>query len=148
MGLPKGFKHSEITKAKFRLRKGLKNPFFGKKHSKESREKMRLARLGAKMSDEIRKKISATCKRKGLKPAWIPEGEEHSNWKGDKVGYFGLHHWVYKVKGKPRYCEHCEQSDKPLSSYNWANKSHRYLRQEDDWIRLCIPCHKKYDASS
>jgi len=28
---------------------------------------------------------------------------------------------------------------------HWANKSGEYLRDKDDWIRLCCKCHKKYD---
>jgi len=37
---------------------GKNNPFFGKKHSEESREKNRQAHLGVKLSEEIKNKIS------------------------------------------------------------------------------------------
>lgn len=36
---------------------GRKNPFFGKKHTKISKEKMRIAHVGKKLSNEHRKKI-------------------------------------------------------------------------------------------
>lgn len=78
---------------------------------------------------------------KGIK---LPQlsGEKHWNWKGDKVGYMGLHDWVEKELGKPFYCEHC---DATVGRFEWANKSHEYKRRIDDWIRLCKKCHIAYD---
>ena len=71
--------------------------------------------------------------------------ENHPNWKGDKVGYFALHDWVYRHKGKPTKCEHCAE---PRIKFQWANKSHKYIRNLDDWISLCIKCHRKHDGFS
>ncbi len=28
---------------------------------------------------------------------------------------------------------------------HWANISHKYKRDLDDWIEMCVPCHKAYD---
>lgn len=85
---------------------------------------------GKKMSEEHRKNLS------------INSGQ----WKGDEVGYFGLHAWVVKKLGKPRYCGYC-QNDKKVGEkqYHWANISHAYRRDLSDWIRLCSSCHKLYD---
>lgn len=70
-------------------------------------------------------------------------GEKNHKWKGNDVGYAGLHTWVSRQLGKPKKCDHCgDTSDR---RYEWANKSHEYLRDKNDWIRLCLPCHKKYD---
>lgn len=69
---------------------------------------------------------------------------KNHKWKGDKVGYRALHSWVARQLGKPSRCEHCGDTSK--RKYEWANKSHEYLRDVNDWIRLCIPCHKKYDC--
>jgi len=66
----------------------------------------------------------------------------HYLFKGDKVGYVSLHGWVRRHKVDPKYCEHCKAEDKKLQ---WANKSHEYKRELDDWLRLCIPCHRKHD---
>ena len=33
------------------------------------------------------------------------------------------------------------------ASFEWANKSHKYLRKLSDWISLCSSCHKQYDYS-
>ena len=30
------------------------------------------------------------------------KGELNHSWKGDKVGYWGVHAWVYKQLGKPK----------------------------------------------
>lgn len=85
---------------------------------------------------------------KGHKPEnktrFLP-GEDNPMWKGDSVGYFGLHEWVGRRLGKPKYCDHCNRMDQP--KYEWANKSHQYLRDVSDWIRLCSSCHYKYDSS-
>ena len=75
-------------------------------------------------------------------------GMKHHNWKGDKVGYVGLHSWVVKHFGKPDTCEHCGTAGLSGRKINWANKSHKYLRDLSDWLRLCVSCHKKYDPLS
>ncbi len=69
-------------------------------------------------------------------------GEDNSKWAGDAVGYFALHGWVSRHKEKPERCEWCQEI-KPL---DWANKSHLYLRELDDWLALCKPCHGKHDS--
>lgn len=74
-------------------------------------------------------------------------GKNNGFWKGDSVGYFGLHSWVYRHKGKPQFCEHCGTTDK-LRRLNWANIDHKYHRNLDDFISLCYSCHKIYDLKN
>lgn len=83
--------------------------------------------------------------RKGIPNTnWVKSiGDSNGKWKGDIVGYKALHTWVSRQLGKPNKCEHC--GDTSRRRYEWANKSHKYLRDANDWIRLCLPCHKKYD---
>lgn len=71
--------------------------------------------------------------------------EKNPSWKGANVSYAGLHMWVTKNLGIPRYCAYCQDTTKPHRSYHWANKSHAYKRDLSDWIRLCASCHKRYD---
>lgn len=66
----------------------------------------------------------------------------HYLYKGEKAEYATVHQWVYRHKEDPKKCEHCGASDKKLQ---WANKSHEYKRDLDDWLRLCISCHRKHD---
>lgn len=86
--------------------------------------------------------------RKGIPNLNPPKmyGEYNHKWKGDEVGYFGLHNWVRRTLGKPNKCEHCNDISLNGRQYHWANKSQKYLRDKDDWIRLCVKCHKKYDS--
>ncbi len=69
------------------------------------------------------------------------KGEDNPSWKGDKVGYSGLHKWVFSQLGRPNKCEHCNK----ITVTQWANKSHEYKRDLNDWLALCRDCHIKYD---
>jgi hypothetical protein len=73
------------------------------------------------------------------------QGENNFHWKGDRVTYSGLHHWIKKQAGSPCYCEHCGETSLRSRQYHWANKSQQYKRDVEDWLRLCAKCHKKYD---
>jgi hypothetical protein len=136
--------------------RGEKNPFFGKKHSAESREKMRRAKLGKKRpafteehkikigqgnkgkirSKEVRESISR--RQKGQ---WT--GEKNPNWKGDSAGYFSIHGWVIRQKGKADHCTKCGTTT--AKRYEWANVDHQYRRNLDDYIPMCQSCHMRYD---
>jgi hypothetical protein len=70
-----------------------------------------------------------------------PQGAAHPNWKGDEVGYNQLHRWVRRNRVKPLTCERCGE-ERPL---DWANKSHEYRRDLDDWLALCRFCHWDHD---
>lgn len=70
--------------------------------------------------------------KKGIVPA---------NFKGDDVGYGALHIWVKSKLGKPEICVHCGGHE----NIQWANKSHEYKRDLNDWLSLCGKCHMRYD---
>lgn len=89
---------------------------------------------------------------KGLKTGLVPKtafkpndprlvGKNSKQWKGDNVSYVGLHLWVRKHKGIPQKCENCSS----VKNLQWANKSHEYKRDLEDWLSLCRSCHMKYD---
>lgn len=69
--------------------------------------------------------------------------EKSYNWKGDSVGYEQLHFWIRKKLGKPQYCEFCTTTEDRM--YHWASISGEYVRDFCDWLRLCVPCHSKFD---
>lgn len=69
------------------------------------------------------------------------EGENNPKWLGEKVSYRNLHFWVRRHKVKSNICEFCKKSKKT----DWANKSHKYLRDLNDWLELCRKCHIHYD---
>ena len=141
----------------------------GSKHSKETRERMRKAHMGQKSWNkglhikcsnglEVWRNNGGVPWNKGKVCPQISEnmsgernhmfgllGENSCNWKGDKIGYFGLHDWVRKELGAPNTCEHCRKKGLTGHKIHWANKSHTYKRILTDWLRLCVSCHKKYD---
>ena len=90
--------------------------FFGRKHTPETREKI----------------------KKGQS-----RGSEHPLWKGEKIHYTTLHQWVYRNKGKPKKCEHCGTTSEN-KRYDWANKSGKYKRDLNDFIRVCQSCHCRF----
>lgn len=72
------------------------------------------------------------------------KGDIPFNWKGENVGYFSLHAWVSRHKGKAKVCHACGSTD----NVQWANKSLEYKRDLEDWIELCCKCHRKYDREN
>lgn len=104
--------------------------------TEEHKRRISAALKGKPKSLEHRAKISSFVK--------TLIGEKAPNWKGSKVGYFGLHYWVNKTLGKPKKCVHCF-TENPNKNYEWANKTGKYLRDITDWLRLCKSCHAKFD---
>lgn len=72
-------------------------------------------------------------------------GNNNNKWKGNDVGYLGIHAWIINHLGQPTKCEHCGKDNLIKQQIHWANKDHLYKRNLDDWIRLCASCHRKYD---
>lgn len=60
-----------------------------------------------------------------------------------KMTYTGVHAWIKRVAGQPKYCEICKSTD--AKAYDWSNVSGKYIRRKTDWQRLCRSCHIKYD---
>lgn len=71
------------------------------------------------------------------------KGEDHQAWKGDQITRSGLHAWLRRTFGKPSTCENCGTIE--AKRYDWANISGKYLRDINDFKRLCVKCHKKFD---
>lgn len=87
---------------------------------------------------------SHKCMGKYNKGKSIPSGlknEKHHNWKGNKVGYSGLHKWIKRNKPKPKFCEDCKEK-KP---FDLANISGEYKRDIKDFKWVCRGCHIKMD---
>ena len=106
----------------------------GKKWKPEIIEKLRKAKLGKKASEETKKKMSDQR-----------TDEKHNLWKGREASYSAKHAWVVRKLGKPTKCEKCGRGDLNSHKIHWANKSGEYLRNINDWVRLCVPCHINFD---
>ncbi len=124
----------------------------GKKRSEETKRKISEARKGHLTSEETRRKIGLanSIALRGTKKSFRTEehikklSEKNSiHWKGDKVGYAGLHIWIKKQFGKASKCVVCDSRES--RTYNWANISGEHRRDMSDYIQLCVSCHRKYD---
>lgn len=82
--------------------------------------------------------------KKGSKGYWYGK-ERKELWRGSKTSYSALHTWVRRRLGTPGTCEHCGKTGLKARQIHWANKSHKYKKELNDWIRLCVKCHMEYD---
>ncbi len=144
------------NKGKKGLNSGSDNPFYGKTHTKEVREliskinKGNKYHLGTTHSEEARMKMSLAHRGKPLSEIHkekirqsAKRGENNPNWKGDNIGYYGIHDWIEKLRGKANKCEFCGVLNP--KRFEWSNISQRYRRDVSDWQQLCASCHRKYD---
>lgn len=134
---PKGYKLSIETRLKISKNHadftGNKNPMWGKKRPKYIGKAVAKANKKRVWTDQARQRIAEAGRRR--------KGKDNSQWKGDEVGYTGLHRWVDRELGKPANCSKCGS----LKNVQWANKDHKYKRNLEDWMRLCAKCHRQYD---
>ena len=103
----------------------------------------RITGTGRKKSKEEREKIGRARRE-----------EKGYQWKGDNVGYKGLHVWVRKYKEKSKFvikkgkklyeCECCK-NHLPIRRLDCANISGEYKRELEDYECLCKCCHAKRD---
>ena len=102
-----------------------------------------MASKGKFLSEEHKKKISLA--HIGMKKFWIT-GEKSGKWKGNKVGYWGIHDWLQKEFGKANKCEN-PNCFKKSRVFNWAKLENKlYERRRENFIMLCRSCHAKYDG--
>jgi len=93
---------------------------------------------GKHLSLELRIKISESAKKR--------VGNKNPNWKGDDVGYSGVHMWIKSELGFPNTCEKCGKTGLKGRQIHWSNRDHKYKRSVGDWQRLCSKCHGEYDS--
>jgi hypothetical protein len=145
-------KHTEESKKK------ISEASIGRIFSQKTRNKLSKRRLdkhkllGYLISPEVREKIRITKKLQGISKeqrekmvSKIPRNEEHYKWKGDEANYRSKHQWIVNHFGQPTVCEHCKKEGLTGHKIHWANKSHEYKRNREDWLRLCVKCHSKFD---
>lgn len=113
---------------------------------------------GKHLSEEHRKRISESNKgnpalntpernakiskaHKGMKKPWVKVGFDINSprWKGNEVGYSGLHKWVKRNNGSASLCVKDVTHEGP---YCWANITGEYRRDLSDWHELCYSCNK------
>jgi group I intron endonuclease len=116
----KGIKFSEETKKLFSEQRkgrdaGKNNPFYGKKHSIESKEKIRNKKIGTKLSKETRMKMSESRK-----------GEKHSKAKLSNEDIFEI---IKRIKNK-------EEISAIAKSYNVEVAVISSIKQGKSWTHV------------
>lgn len=135
----------------------------GRTLSPEHRAKVSAAKRGRALSAEGRRRVAAANARRRGRPLSEATrqrmsesrrgrflGVEHHNWRGDSVSYSTLHAWVRRHKPKTGVCTEChaQVGTGGWSGTQWANISGRYRRDLNDFIELCIPCHRERDRQA
>lgn len=63
----------------------------------------------------------------------------------DKIGknnYIYVHVWLKKIHGKANKCEICHKTGR---NYQWAlRKGFEYEKKLENFIQLCVSCHRHY----
>ncbi len=72
------------------------------------------------------------------------KGEKNTSWKGSNATYAAFHKRVEVARGKPDICMGCGAQD--AARFEWCNLTGRY-DDVSDYMRMCIPCHRKYDKN-
>lgn len=90
------------------------------------------------------KYCSRLCQNRQQSDEMERRGSKNPMWKGDKVGYHGMHSWHLKHWVKTNVCVHCKYN-KPT---DWASIKGRPMIRDDKtkWIELCRSCHSTYDG--
>lgn len=92
-----------------------------------------------------------SARSKELKRVSIPAlrtkttGANHYSWKGEGVGYRGLHYWLRRTLGVPDKCSKCDKADTRPRFIQWASVNGKYPRDPRNYVPLCGSCHKLHD---
>lgn len=123
-----------------------------KKYRQENKipEKKFFCVCGNEIDKKGRTKLCKSCSSRARKGTynWSDKAREkrlcegNPFWKGNSVGYTGLHTWVKRRFPKPLFCQKCHKNE----PYDLANKNNQYKRDLDDWEWLCRKCHMENDG--
>lgn len=79
------------------------------------------------------------------KPGWLAgkQGAEVPAWKGMEASYTPKHKWLDRHYGHlKKECSRCGATNCRIE---WANISGKYLREIEDYMPLCVSCHRRMD---
>lgn len=65
----------------------------------------------------------------------------------DRKTYARVHHWLRTNYGSANKCE-SEACEHKSTNYEWALKTgYEYVEKRENFLMLCVPCHRKYDVT-
>lgn len=130
--------------------KGKLNPYYGKKHSQETRQKMSISRSGERnylygkhRSEETKRKISRAKKGKKRPLEFVQRisGPNNHMWK-ENPRIDALHSWVKRYLPRPEVCPICQiNTNLELCNISPRYNPATYTRDLNNWIWLCRKCH-------
>lgn len=128
-----------------------------KKHTEETKLKISLTKKSQHIVPKTAFKKGSEPWNKGKPAPWTTKrnlisnpglsGSGHHNWQGEFTSYRSMHRWVVREKGQPTKCEHCGIDGLTQHQIHWANIDHKYKRDVNDYIRLCVKCHAEFDKT-
>lgn len=71
-------------------------------------------------------------------------GELNPKWSGSDPGYSAVHSRMKKKINRPDRCQWCGK----IGKTDFANLSHKYKEDINDWAYLCHKCHFQYDSKA
>jgi len=93
-------------------------------------------------------------KRTTYNPGMFRKGKEHRNWKGNRLGYNGVHGRIQKKYGKAIYCQNRYRQILKFKCTGKSNifdyakrKGYKYTINIKKYYQLCRNCHIKYDKN-
>lgn len=128
-------KNRKLSKEhKENISKNHAKPMLGRKHTKKSIDKIKIAR-----KKQVGINHPMYGKKRELSPLWKTDNVS------DGLIYNRKHNILYEKLGKPSICENCGTTEAKV--FDWANVSGEYKDDFSDWVRLCRTCHVNYDSN-
>lgn len=116
--------------------------------SKKTKDKLRKIAIKLGLKPPSRKGIKQTLKHK-IKRGIFKLGIENKRFKGDKIGYSGIHSWLRINYGRANKCENKKCPYKNKKRFEWALlKTKNYQRRRENFWMLCRGCHASYDMKN
>ena len=156
-GIKKSKEHRQKiseTRIKKEIAKGEKNPFYGKKHTEESRRKIK----NKEITEECRQKISEGVKKKWQDTEYIEKqrsrtGEKSSNWQGGisfAIRGYGIEfnkQLKQQILERDNYVCQNSQCNIEITNYRGLDIHHidydKKNNNSENLITLCKNCHAK-----
>ena len=137
-GLNRNYDEVFTQKTRQKLRKNARNTILRPDVIEKTRVLNRNRMLNTTLSEKTKQKI-----------------KEHARYGIDNYmykeipGYYAMHMWVPRYKGKAQSCIDKTTSPLPCKGrFEWSNVDHQYRRNLDDYVGRCTLHHRIYDIKN
>ena len=95
-------------------------------------------------ASRLKSGLTAQCKECRNSYNRVYKKDYLNNHRQEIYDYNNIHHWIQRRKPKPERCPMCDKYIK-IEDFQLANLSGKYLKDERDFIYLCLECHLLLD---